>query len=510
MHDEAAAYYIDMIDQTTLGHRFIKEQFNKTPRAGWQIDPFGHSAVHAYLLGAELGFNSVHFARIDYQDKGKRKRDKTLEVIWHGSHTFRSSSQIFVKAFFVHYGPPPGFHFEVNDDVVPIQDNLLLDDYNVEQRVNDFIQAATTQYQYAETWFKQMDKFIHYVNKDGRVNVLYSTPSIYTDSKYAANETWPLKSHDYFPYADREHAYWTGFFSSRPGFKRYVRALSGYYLAARQFEFFAGRRNGANTYSLGDALGIAQHHDAITGTSKQHTTDDYAKRLVVGAHEAEAVVNSALSCLVSAKSVRKCAASTVTFGQCQLLNISYCPPTEQDIPEEQSLVVLAYNPLGWTHKDTIRIPVNDSNLVVQDSLGNIVESQFINMDNVSIKLRSLYAKAYLGISLQQYPKYWLFFRASVPPLGWNTHFISKTSGKGQSVSAYLSMVESPQNQTVEIGPGNLKMSFSLSSGLLTRMFNFKTGVDVSIQQGFSWYPSSTDFDQVSSFFTSDSVSCPCI
>jgi hypothetical protein len=54
MHDEATAHYIDMIDQTTLGHRFIKEEFNVTPRIGWQIDPFGHSAVQAYLLGAEV------------------------------------------------------------------------------------------------------------------------------------------------------------------------------------------------------------------------------------------------------------------------------------------------------------------------------------------------------------------------------------------------------------------------------------------------------------------------
>lgn len=54
MHDEAATHYVDMIDQTTLGHRFIKEQFGKTPRIGWQIDPFGHSAVQAYLLGAEV------------------------------------------------------------------------------------------------------------------------------------------------------------------------------------------------------------------------------------------------------------------------------------------------------------------------------------------------------------------------------------------------------------------------------------------------------------------------
>ena len=54
MHDEAATHYIDMIDQTTMGHRFLKEEFGVTPRIGWQIDPFGHSAVQAYLLGSEV------------------------------------------------------------------------------------------------------------------------------------------------------------------------------------------------------------------------------------------------------------------------------------------------------------------------------------------------------------------------------------------------------------------------------------------------------------------------
>jgi hypothetical protein len=61
MHDEAVVHYIDMIDQTTLGHRMIKKQFNKTPRAGWQIDPFGHSAVQAYLLGAEVTTINIIF-----------------------------------------------------------------------------------------------------------------------------------------------------------------------------------------------------------------------------------------------------------------------------------------------------------------------------------------------------------------------------------------------------------------------------------------------------------------
>ncbi|XP_059076613.1 sufE-like protein 1, chloroplastic/mitochondrial [Cryptomeria japonica] len=74
--------------------------------------------------------------------------------------------------------------------------------------------------------------------------------------------------------------------NSWPGLKGYVRYLSGYYLAARQLEFLVGRKSGSsNTDLLGDALGIAQHHDAVSGTEKQHTANDYAKRLAIGASQ---------------------------------------------------------------------------------------------------------------------------------------------------------------------------------------------------------------------------------
>ena len=82
MHDEAATHYIDMIDQTTLGHRLIKEEFDYAPTVGWQLDPFGHSATQAALLSAEAGFDALFFGRMDYQDLALRLNQSRAEWIW--------------------------------------------------------------------------------------------------------------------------------------------------------------------------------------------------------------------------------------------------------------------------------------------------------------------------------------------------------------------------------------------------------------------------------------------
>ena len=99
-HDEATAHYAAMIDQTTLGHRFLKKTFGKVPRVGWQVDPFGHSATQAGLLGAAVGFDALFFGRADYQDMGVRKAGQQLEVVWRGSGSLREGdADIFAGNF---------------------------------------------------------------------------------------------------------------------------------------------------------------------------------------------------------------------------------------------------------------------------------------------------------------------------------------------------------------------------------------------------------------------------
>ncbi|KAG5064248.1 hypothetical protein JHK85_005431 [Glycine max] len=201
--------------------------------------------MQAYLLGAKVGYDSLFFAQIDYQDKAKRKDVKTFEVMWWGSKSFGSSSQIFFGAF-PEKEPPSNFYYEVNDDFPIIQDDVSLFDYNVPKRVKEFVATAIShtniictnhimwtmridfKYQYAQTWFQQLDKFIHYVNQDDCVN-----------------------------------AYRTKYLTSRPTIKGYVRFMTGYYLTARQLKYFKGKSPlFPKTGSLAEALPSAQHHDA--------------------------------------------------------------------------------------------------------------------------------------------------------------------------------------------------------------------------------------------------------
>ncbi|KAJ9132885.1 hypothetical protein P3X46_033710 [Hevea brasiliensis] len=508
MHDEAVTHYIDMIDQTTLGHQFIKKEFGVTPRIGWQIDPFGHSAVQAYLLGTEVGFDSLFFGRIDYQDRAKRKNEKSLEVVWQGSDSLGSSAQIFAGAFPENYEPPPGgFYFEVNDPSPIVQDDMNLFDYNVPDRVNDFVAAAISQanitrtnhimwtmgtdfkYQYAETWFREMDKLIHYVNMDGRVNALYSTPSIYTDAKHATNESWPAKTDDFFPYADRANAYWTGYFTSRPALKRYVRMMSGYYLAARQLEFLSGRSNtGPNTDSLADALAIAQHHDAVAGTEKQHVANDYAKRLSIGYSEAEKLVASSLACLAESTSHNGCQSPATKFQQCPLLNISYCPASEINQSHGKNLVVVVYNSLGWKRDDVIQIPVINDEVTVHDSEGREIESQLLPLADVYVALRNSYVQAYMGKPPMDTPKYWLAFTVSVPPFGFSTYTISGSKSAGAySTKSSTYTFQTRDQSTIEVGQGNLKLTFLADESKKANYINSRSSVEDLVEQSFSFY-----------------------
>ena len=64
MNDEASTHYNPIIDQMTVGHKFLQDTFGDCarPRAAWHIDPFGHSREQASLFAQVL----QHFKIFDF------------------------------------------------------------------------------------------------------------------------------------------------------------------------------------------------------------------------------------------------------------------------------------------------------------------------------------------------------------------------------------------------------------------------------------------------------------
>lgn len=125
---------------------------------------------------------------------------------------------------------------------------------------------------------------------------------------------------------------------------------------------------------LEDGLATAQHHDGVSGTSRQHVACDYARRLAAGWAAAHAATAPALAALTGAGDGDATAAAGGGFAQCHLLNVSVCKPTEK-VPPGGSVSVLLWNSLGWSRVEPVRIPVVAHDLSVTDSSGNAVGSQ---------------------------------------------------------------------------------------------------------------------------------------
>uniref|UniRef100_A0A4W6E549 Alpha-mannosidase n=1 Tax=Lates calcarifer TaxID=8187 RepID=A0A4W6E549_LATCA len=429
MSDEATTHYSAVIDQMTMGLRFLNETFGPCgrPRVAWHIDPFGHAREHASMF-AQMGYDGFFFGRLDYQDRARRMIDKEQELLWRASDSLTPPmADLFTGILPNGYNPPQGFCWDQSCDDPPIRDDPDLEDYNVDDVVNRFLTIASAQaavyktnhiimtmgsdfqYENANLWYKNLDKLIHYVNAQQangiKVNVLYSTPSCYLQELHRANLTWSLKTDDFFPYADDAHDFWTGYFTSRPALKRYERiSNSNLQVTCNQLEVLGGPVSRNGHFGEGDifspltvklnsqTMAVAQHHDAVSGTEKQHVANDYARRLANGWQHCQVVVSNSLAALSGSSAQRI---------YCDNLNISVCPLTESS----KKFSVNVYNPLARPVTWPVRLPVNGTAYTVSDAKGKAVDCQ--------VSVRNW------GFAVNE-----LVFQVQAPPLGYSTYSVS--------------------------------------------------------------------------------------
>ena len=428
MNDEGAAHYSAMIDNMSLGLRRLNNTFGVcgVPRVAWQVDPFGHSKEQANLF-AMMGFDGLFFARLDWRDKERRLAEQSLEMVWESSQDLGDTSDLFTGVLYDHYGPPPGFCWDLICNDLPMMDSRAAEgENNVENRTRQFLEYVRQQaehyqtnnilltmgmdfnYQAAHAWFLNLDRLIQAVTEaEPGVNIFYSTPACYLRSLQASQVSWPTKQDDFLPYASDPHAYWSGYFSSRPTSKFLIRQSERLHKIFSQLGLQQERR-GQGLAFLEETVGVVQHHDAVTGTERQAVADNYHARLHRAVEEAGSELGLSLSLLASDGG-----GSGLTF--CPLLNISQCPPTETF---QSELRVSVYNPLARQRVHYARLPVRSGGKYrVVGGEGGEVESQLVPLPPHLLSLPGRDSEATEE----------LVFRTVTAPLSLSQYIISRTS-----------------------------------------------------------------------------------
>ncbi|CAH0546840.1 unnamed protein product [Brassicogethes aeneus] len=492
MNDEAATHYQSIIDQFSWGLRKLNESFGSCgrPKIGWQIDPFGHSREMASIF-AQLGFDGFLLGRIDYQEKSVRLNSQTAEMVWKGSNNLGEKAHIFTGAMYNTYSPPKGFCFDILCSDDPIIDDKKSPDYNVNKRVDDFFAQiknmtkgyATNNvivtmgedfnYQDANVWFKNMDLLIKYANErqafGSKYNLIYSTPSCYVKAVYdetKGKKKWLTKSDDFFPYASDPHSFWTGYFTSRPTIKRFEREGNNFLQVCKQLYALAdlGPEDWVDLNVLREAMGVMQHHDAVTGTEKEHVAHDYARILTKGFEECENITKTALSKIIFTSSSKQVQGEPkiLPFKSCLLSNVSSCPISEV----EKNFIVTVYNPLSRPVTKYVRLPVLGSAYTVMDPNRKELKSQIIPIAEPILTIPGRKSEATVE----------LIFALELPPLGFKTVYVTRIEGN-------KIIKQSPLRQQHKLG--NAVFDIDKETGFIVRAS--LNNVEIPLSQEFLYY-----------------------
>ncbi|KAJ8675629.1 hypothetical protein QAD02_011415 [Eretmocerus hayati] len=484
MNDEAVTHYSSIIDQFTWGFRRLNEMFgeNVTPKVGWQIDSFGHSLEQASIF-AQMGFDGLFFARIDYEDKAKRKEDKRMEFIWRASTTLGQRSTLFTSTLYEHYTNPKGFCYDVHCR----GRDYDIEDYNLQEKAEELLQYARNQslsywtshvmltmgddfyYEEAHKWFNNLDKLIKYINeeKGPEIKIFYSTPSIYIKSLNKEKIEWPVETGDFFPYADGPHTFWTGYYTSRPSLKFFERQGNNFLQIVKQLLVLTDERDREELQLFREAMAVMQHHDAVTGTERQHVADDYVATLYRSMKDGERLASAAL-CKLS----RKDGNSRQKFKSCFTLNVSSCVYSS----ESENFVVTVYNPTSQSVNSYVRIPVQNHIFGVTNHEGTQLITQMVPIPQAILRLPGRDSVA----------DHELVFKAeNIPSLGYLSFYIS------QNISVQSSATKRTSEQIEEKICGNKSLQAKVGEkGQI--IIEISDSNPLVINQSFHFYQGSDD------------------
>ncbi|XP_037554961.2 lysosomal alpha-mannosidase [Dermacentor silvarum] len=449
-NDEAVTHYTAIIEQMTLGLRFLNETFGPdcgVPSVAWQADPFGHSVTQASLF-AKMGFSAMMAGRVSMDTLEQWKASQHMGFVWKTSastngHTNPGEGgELFTWVPWKSYSTPAELCFdactyeepekEYGGKTVPL---MMGDDLTWTNAVEHYRDADTllSRANRVGRWPMNLMRWLFRGNELKPVNVMYSTPACFLEALHSdKSRSWPRFEDDLLPYTDRPKHTWTGFYTTRPGLKMMTRYANGFL---------------------------------------------------------QEVLSSAMSTLSMStgplRSLRGEERSQV-FGFCHHLNESHCLHSEEE--SEVPFTVIVYNPASADVSTCIRLPVDtnrSSHFTVTGPGGIRVESQVVQL---SRHPETSSIEAFTNATAA------LLFQALVKPLGFSVYRVASPHEPIASPAAdsFLELdrpaaVIENKRYRIELDPASGLVSRVLVLPLSKRGRSSRSSMPVLLRQTFASY-----------------------
>ena len=231
-------------------------------------------------------------------------------------------------------------------------------------------------------------------------------------------------------------------------------------------------------FKLERAMGVAQHHDAISGTAMQRVDQDYIRIL------AEARADAFSSIAASLAAVSGCAG----WSLCELHNVTHCPALEAGKPT----VVFVYNALGQADgaaplRLAVGLPAGVASYSVANALGAPVTAQLLPLSERDEELRALYnnnAPAPPGLAVQ-----WLCFQGALPAAGFAAFFLTPTASAAGAPRTFFSarVAAAATAGNNSITNGRVTLTFDPATAMVSGFSDSVTGAAAPLTQRWLVY-----------------------
>ncbi|XP_035705590.1 alpha-mannosidase 2x isoform X2 [Folsomia candida] len=553
MPDEATTSLYTLVDEIITGRQWVSNFLGVTPNISWAIDPFGHGPTMPYLmklagvdklvvqrthfgwkkyLGAKRYGNFNWVPRWDTNADYKMLTHHAPYDIYTTKHTCGPNPLVCLR---LDFRSVIGEYSEYSRHARPVRD-IDLDELAADMvgqfqrtaslfspsRVVMFELGEDFRFGISEEWDQQYENHVPLMNHINAnrdrfgVDIRFGTVSDYFNAVELENHKLATFSGDFFPYSDvylfGRPAYWTGYFGTRPYWKKFYQETLSLMRDAEILYTYAGnlaardpdhvmsvvlRREYRNFVEARKMTALFATHDGVTGTSRRVTMEDFGQKLMEARKTALQIQRQSIRTIF----YNGLNATISSLGlDTQTLSFGELPTRVPRVIYESDTItkkILVFNSLSFNRTELIRVLVTSPTVKVVGTRNENIHSQinpYADLDQEEIVFGKVFELSFLA-ELEPMTLHSFEIRRTTydDPLAAKTAKVScrgcKTLDTQYEGTFSHFEVENITSPTIILGNKEQELYFNGTTGFLRRVIKLQEEISIPVKVQFGAYRS---------------------